>query len=146
MVTRASGPLFIAYVMIFFAGALFLITPSLVLAESTDYSQLVVIWGLFYLVGGLVSVVALLSRGTFFKNNISLWYFEVSGIALSVTANLVYAYALAKTGFFYGEPNIVALALILLAFSSGLIARCIETLRLVRILVKMSRATGGTQQ
>lgn len=142
MVNRASGPLLVAYLMILSAGAFFIGTPSLVLADSTEYNQLILIWGLFYLIGGLVSAISLLGRGLL-KNNISLWYFETSGIALTVTANLVYAYALGRSGIHYHEGNIIALSMILIAFSAGLVARCVETLRLVRILTGVVKGKKG---
>lgn len=115
------------------AGVFFLIKPPLILAEATNYEALLLVWGVFYLVGGVVSAVSLILR-RFFKKSIPLWYFETSGIALVITANFVYAYALVVTGLYYNEYNIVALAFILAAFAFGLIARSLETLSLIRIL------------
>jgi hypothetical protein len=142
VVSRATGPLLIAYLLVTLAGIFFLITPSLVLAEAADYNELLTVWGLFYLVGGLVSTTSLLSR-SFLRKSIALWYFEVSGLALIITANIVYAYALGQTGLYYREANIVALGLVLIGFSAGLVARCIETLRLVKLLGEVHRDIGG---
>lgn len=133
MVNRASGPLFVAYIMMITAGVFFLIKPPLILAETTNYGVLIWVWGVFYLVGGLIAATSLLSR-RLFKNSIPLWYFETAGIALVITANFVYAFSLVIAGLYYNEYNIIALAFVLAAFSFGLIARSLETLSLIRIL------------
>jgi hypothetical protein len=138
MINRASGPLLAAYLMTFIAGIFFLGTPSLVLEDATEYNQLLVTWGLFYLAGGLIASLSLITR-LFMRNSIALWYFEMSGIALVVTANFVYAYALARSGLYYHEGNIIAFALVILSFSFGLVARSVETFRLVRILTKAAK-------
>lgn len=144
MISRASGPLLVAYLMLFVAGGFFLIAPSIVLAEATDYNDLTVVWGLFYLCGGAVAAASLIARQFYriFKNRISLWYFETSGLSLVITANIVYAYTLVRAGLFYDESNLIALGLVLISFSSGLVARVIETRRLIKILVKMSKVPG----
>lgn len=142
MINRASGALFVAYSLVILSGIFFLLTPSLVLAEATDYGELVLVWGMFYLLGGLTSASSLLARA-WMRNSVPLWYFETAGIALIVTANLVYAYALARTGFYYQEYNIIALAFVLAAYSAGLVARCVETLRFVRILTGVATRAKG---
>lgn len=140
MFTRSSGPLLVAYILITVAGVFFLNSPPLSLVEETEYGSLVVAWGLFYLLGGLFSLVSVSLRGKF-KNNISLWYFEIAGLALSITANLVYGYALMRTGIIYQEFNVVAVSLIISAFAASLISRSIEALRFTQILKTAARST-----
>lgn len=133
MFIRAQGPLVAAYALLLLAGIFFLNTPALSLDKETDYSALVTLWGVFYMAGGGISLASVIARH-FLKLGVALWYFEVAGIALTITANLIYAYALFKTGFFYQEYNVVALAFIVTAFTASLISRCIEALKFIRIL------------
>lgn len=140
MFTRSSGPLLAAYVLITAAGIFFLNTPALSLSDETEYGSLVTVWGLFYLLGGLISLISVSLRGVI-KNSVSLWYFETSGLSLSITANLVYAYTLMRTGIIYEEFNVVAASLIISAFAASLISRTIEALRFVKILTTAARST-----
>lgn len=137
MIARASGALLFAYVVIAVAGVVFILFPSETLSTVTAYDATVVIWGLFYVVGGSFAATCLVAR-RFVTNTVPLWYFEVAGIALIIAANLVYAYAIAQTAIQFGESNILAAAFIVLAFAGGLVARSIETLRLVKTLKQYS--------
>lgn len=141
MIPRASGALLFSYLIVAFAGVLFLVFPSTTLAEVASYHSTLVVWGLFYLIGGLSAAGCIIAR-KFVTNTLPLWYFEIAGISLIVSANIVYAYALAQTAMQLGELNILAAAIIVLGFAGGLIARIIETLRLARTIKKYSN--GGT--
>lgn len=141
MFQRASGALLSAYLLLTFGGLFFISTPSPVLRQISVYGATVFIWGLFYLLGGLISSLSLLLR-RWVVNTAPFWYFEIAGLCLIVAANCVYAYALFETARAFGEFNIVALSLVILAFSLGLIARVIETLRLVRTLKLFSYEVG----
>ena len=133
MFIRSQGPLVAAYALLLLAGIFFLNTPALSLDEQAEYNALVVLWGVFYMAGGGIALLSVAAR-YFFKLGVALWYFEVAGIALAITANLIYAYALFKSGIFYQEYNVVALAFIVTAFTSSLISRCIEALKFIKIL------------
>lgn len=142
MFQRATGALLSAYLLLAFGGLFFVTTPSPVLRQVTVYSATVLIWGLFYLLGGAISSLSLLLR-RWVTNTAPFWYFEIAGLCLIIAANFVYAYALFDTARQFGEFNVFALSLIILAFSSGLIARVVETLRLIRTLKFFSYETGG---
>lgn len=141
MIPRASGALLFSYIIVAFAGVLFLVFPSTTLAEVAAYHTTIIVWGLFYIIGGLSAASCILSR-RFVKNTLPLWYFEVAGVSLIVSANVVYAYALAQTAMQFNELSILAAAVIVLGFAGGLIARIIETLRLARAIKRYSN--GGT--
>jgi len=133
VINRASGPLLVAYILLLVAGIIFIVSTPRSINEATDYAGLSLAWSLFYIVGGVTSAVSITAR-RWVKNGLALWYFETAGLALLVTANFVYAYALARTGFQLADIAIVAVSLVITAFSSGLIARSIETLRLIKIM------------
>lgn len=137
MIPRASGALLFSYIIITIAGVLFLLYPSPTLAEVGAYEATIVIWSLFYVVGGILAATSITLR-KFVSKTLPLWYFEIAGIASIVTANLLYAYALADTAFQFGELNVLAAAIIVLGFAGGLTGRIIETLRLTRYLKKYS--------
>lgn len=144
MFQRASGALLFAYLLLAAGGLFFVTTPSPTLRQVTAYGATVLIWGLFYLIGGTLSSVSLLLR-RWVANTAPFWYFEIAGLCLIIAANFVYAYALFEAARQFGEFNVFALALVILAFSSGLIARAIETLRLIRVLKIFSYEVGGEQ-
>lgn len=137
MIARASGALLFAYIVMMAAGLVFLFAPSLPVGEVATTQATLVLWSLFYVVGGALSAFCIIAR-RFVRNAIALWYFEVGGLSLVVAANMVYSYALASSAISSGAFNSLATSLVILAFSGGLIARSIETLRLVRTLKQFS--------
>jgi hypothetical protein len=145
MFIRAQGPLTVAYVLLLFAGIFFINTPSITLAEETGYNALLYVWGVFYIAGSVVALAAVIARN-YVKSKTALWYFETSGLALVITANCVYGYVLLRSGFFYGEYNIVALGLVVSAFTASLVARCIEVLRFIKILRTTQENLGLIQE
>lgn len=142
---RSTVPLAVAYAFLFVAGIMFLNYPSLQLTREDTYGSLVALWGVFYLLGGFVSVASTALRAKF-TNNVSLWYFEISGLALSITANLVYTYALFKVGLTYNEFNVVAVSMVVAAFASSLVGRSLEALQYVKILKTADRSTIPTMR
>lgn len=142
---RSTVPLAVAYAFLFVAGIMFLNYPSLQLTREDTYGSLVVLWGVFYLLGGFVSIVSTALRAKF-TNNLSLWYFEIAGLALSITANLVYTYALFKVGLTYNEFNVVAVSMVVAAFASSLVGRSLEALQYVKILRTADRSTIPTMR
>lgn len=142
---RSTVPLAVAYAFLFVAGIMFLNYPSLQLTREDTYGSLVALWGVFYLLGGFVSVASTALRAKF-TNNVSLWYFEISGLALSITANLVYTYALFKVGLTYNEFNVVAVSMVVAAFASSLVGRSLEALQYVKILRTADRSTIPTMR
>lgn len=138
MIARASGALLFAYIILAIAGLVFLFVPSPTLENVATTSFTVIVWGMFYLVGGVLASTCIVAR-KFIKNTTPLWYFEMAGNSLIIAANLVYTYALASQAYSTGQYNIYATALVILAFSGGLVARSIETLRLVRVLKQFSQ-------
>lgn len=139
MIARASGALFFSYSVVSIAGVLFLLFPSPELQQVVEYRSTLVIWGLFYVIGGLTAALSVALRGVF-HNTIPMWHFEIAGLYLIVVANIVYAYALINTALDLQEMNALASAIILLGFAAGLVARSVETLRLVNSL---NRIPGG---
>lgn len=137
MIARASGALFFAYSVVTIAGVLFLLFPSPMLAQIVEYRSTMVVWSLFYVIGGLTAAISIVLR-SIVKNTIPLWHFEIAGMSLIVVANLVYAYALAQTAFELQEFNILATAIIILGFAAGFVARSVETLRLVKTLNRLA--------
>lgn len=137
MIARASGALLFSYIVMAIAGAVFLAFPSATLSEVAVYDSTLIVWALFYLVGGLCAAACIVLR-KYVANTIPLWYFEIGGIALIVAANLVYAYAIAQAAIQFQENTILAASFVILAFAGGLVARTIETLRLVKTLKQYS--------
>lgn len=137
MIARASGALLFAYFVVAGAGVVFLAAPSPVLQEVSAYQSTVIIWALFYLVGGLTAAACIIVR-KFIQNTLPLWYFEIGGISLIITANVIYAYAIAQTAVMFDNSNVLAAAFVILAFAGGLVARCVETFRLVTALKQYS--------
>lgn len=137
MIPRASGALLFSYMILAIAGVVFMLYPSPTLAEVGAYDATIIVWSLFYTVGGILAATSIVLR-KFVTNTLPLWYFEIAGICLIITANLVYAYALAETSLQFAEPNVLAASIIVLGFAGGLIARVIETLRFTKNLKKYS--------
>lgn len=137
MIARASGALLFSYIVMSIAGVVFLAFPSATLSQVAVYDSTLIVWALFYLVGGLTAAGCIILR-RYVVNTLPLWYFEIGGIALIVAANLVYAYAIAQTAIQFQENNILAASFVILAFAGGLVARSIETLRLVKTLKQYS--------
>ena len=133
MISRTSGILLMSYILIFLGGLGYLLTPSPTVGEATEATEALV-WGAFYVTGGAISALAAGIRPFMLRRITSLWYFEISGISLIISANLVYAYSLYHTSLTSGEINEIALSAILLAFSLALVARSVEILSLIRYL------------
>ena len=133
MMSRTMVPLVISYILLIGAGFLFLQSPPVTLEGTTEYGQLLVLWAAFYIVGPVISLTSIGIR-TFRKVNhvVALWHFEISGLYLIVAANLIYSYALLRTGLFFGEVNLIAFSLVISAFAASFIGRIIDNLRLVR--------------
>ena len=138
MIARASGALLFAYLTLAIAGVVFIFVPSQAVETLSGTPLIVLTWGLFYVIGGFLAAFCVVAR-KFVKNTTPLWYFEVAGISLVVAANFVFAYALANGAMASGQFNVLAAALVILAFSGGLIARSVETLRLVSVLRQYSQ-------
>lgn len=139
MLSRSTTPLVVSYILLVAAGILFLETPPLGLAENTNYNTLLVIWALFYTVGASVALTTVIMRATLkVKHIASLWHFEIAGLSLIVAANLIYSYALMRTGLYYHEYNVVAFSLVISAFAASFIGRIIDTLRLIRAVNRVS--------
>lgn len=138
MISRTMAPLVVSYLLLIGAGFLFLQTPPVTLSDTT-YSSLLVVWSLFYVVGPAVALISIGIR-TFrkIKHMAALWHFEVAGLYLVVAANLVYSYALLRTGIFLGEYNLIAFSLVINAFASSFIGRIIDVYRLVRAVNNVS--------
>lgn len=138
MIQRSSGVLLTTYLILAVAGVVFLFAPSRAVdnVATTDLTN--IIWGLFYLIGGAFSATSVILRA-FLKHTLPLWLFELSGIFLVIAANLVYAYALITIGTTTQEYNTFATALIMIGFSGGLVARSVETLRLVKVLKQFAQ-------
>jgi len=137
MISRASGALLFTYLLLSAAGFFFLLIPPPTV-ELIASGVTAVLFGLFYIVGGIVAAVSLVAR-RFVKSSGPLWYFEVGGISLLIVANISYSYTLSNSAIQLGHYYSLAAALVVLAFSGGLAARAIETLRLVRALKLFSR-------
>lgn len=132
MVSRTMAPLVISYMMLIGAGILFLQAPPVTLADST-YASLLIIWSIFYIVGPSVALLSVAVKATRkIKHITALWHFEMAGLYLIVAANLVYSYALLRTGLFFGEYNLVAFSLVINAFAASFIGRIIDVWKLVR--------------
>lgn len=138
MIARASGALLFSYFIIAIGGAVFLAFPSETLSQVQTYDASLVVWAMFYLVGGLFAAACIILR-RFVKNTIPLWYFEIAGISLIVAANLVYAYAIATVALQFQEYTILAASFVVLAFAGGLVARSLETLRLVKMIQQYTK-------
>jgi hypothetical protein len=134
MISRTSGILLMSYILIFLGGLGYLLTPSPTVDEASTASVETVVWGAFYVAGGAVAALAAGIRPFMLRRITSLWYFEISGISLIISANLVYAYSLYHTSLETGYINQIALAAVLIAFSLALVARSVEVLSLIRYL------------
>jgi hypothetical protein len=146
MLSRTTTPLVVSYVLLIGAGILFLQTPPLALDRSATYNTLLIVWALFYIAGptiALTSVAIRVLQRT--KHLVALWHFEMSGLYLIVAANLVYSYALLRTGLFYEEYNVVAFSLVISAFASSFISRIVDAWQLVRAVNKVSLDGKGAQ-
>lgn len=138
MIQRSSGVLLATYLILAVAGVVFLFAPSRAVENVAHTDFTTIIWGLFYLIGGVFSATSVILRG-FVKHTLPLWLFELSGIFLIIAANFVYAYALVALSTTTHEYNAIATALIMIGFSGGLVARSVETLRLVRVLKQFAQ-------
>lgn len=138
MIQRSSGVLLTTYLILAVAGVVFLFAPSRAVETVSTTEFTTTIWGLFYLVGGAFSAISLILRA-FVHHTLPLWLFELSGIFLIIAANIVYAYALITLSVHTQEYNAIATALIMFGFSGGLVARVVETLRLVRVLKQFAQ-------
>lgn len=136
MIRRSTGPLVVAYLLLVAAGVFFLQAPALSLAEETEYNALVKIWSSFYIAGGVFAAVSAVSR-LISRRLVSFWYFEVGGLMLLISANLVYGYALFRSGIIYNEFNVLALSLVIFAFTGSLIARTKDAYRYAKVLTQL---------
>src|SRR5690606_24889232 len=121
------------YILVFLGGFGYLITPSPIISGASQSTE-TLIWGLFYLVGGLIAAVFTGLRPILLTKITPLWYFEVSGISLIISANLVHMYALYEASILTGQVNLLALGAILIAYTLSLAGRCVEVLSLIRYL------------
>lgn len=145
MISRTMGPLVVSYILLIGAGILFVQAPPVSLADST-YASLLVVWSLFYIVGPSIALASVSVRALRkVKHIAALWHFEMAGLYLIVAANLVYAYALLRTGLFLGELNLVAFSLVINAFASSFIGRIIDVLKLVKAVNRVSLDGKGAQ-
>lgn len=138
MIQRSSGVLLVMYLILAMAGVVFLFAPSRAVESVAHTDLTTLIWGLFYLVGGVFSATSMILRA-FVKHTVPLWLFELSGIMLIIAANIVYAYALFTLSTTTHEYNAAATGLIMIGFSGGLVAKSVETFRLVRVLKKFAQ-------
>lgn len=134
MFSKISGVLLLSYIMTVVGGAGYLLSPPPVIGQIVSVPSEAIIWGLFYVVGGLISSVSSALRPIVLSRITSLWYFEISGVFLIITANLVHSYAIYTDSILSSEYNLLAFASILLSFSILLSARVVEVLSLVRYL------------
>lgn len=138
MIQRSSGVFLATYLILAVAGIVFLFAPSRAVESVAHTEFTTIVWGLFYLIGGIFSAASVILRA-FVQHTLPLWLFELSGIFLIIAANLVYAYALVSLGTTTHEYNAVATALIMIGFSGGLVAKSVETFRLVRVLKQFAQ-------
>ena len=141
MFTRSTVPLVVAYLFLFVAGVFFLNYPSLQLTREETYGSLVTAWGVFYFTGAFVAASSAILRLVKWKNNLALRFFETAGLALLITANLVYTYALFKVGLTYQEFNVLAVSFVIAAFTSSLVGRVIDALREIKVIRTAERST-----
>jgi|SRR5690606_30878787 len=133
MISRTSGILLVSYILVFLGGFGYLVSPSPEIAGVIHDSE-ALIWGLFYLAGGLIAAIFTGLRPILLTKITPLWYFEVAGISLIVSANLVHMYALYEIALMTGQVNLLALAAVIIAYTLTLIGRCVEVLSLIRYL------------
>ena len=115
-------------------------SPTVLLQRNDSLDGLLIAWGLFYLVGGVLSITAVAVRKVKTVSRVvALWYFEIAGLSLIITANLIYAYTLLRTGLVNEEYNVVALSFVISAFASSLIARAVEAFKFAKILASVTR-------
>lgn len=146
MLSRTTTSQIVSYILLIGAGALFLQTPPLALDRSATYNELLTVWALFYITGPAVALAAVAVRTLRkIKHLAALWHFEMAGLYLVVAANLVYSYALLRTGLYYEEYNVVAFALIISAFAAMFIGRIIDAWKLVKAVNNVSLDGKGTQ-
>lgn len=137
MIARASRILLVAYLLVVATGLVFLTTPSPSLVSIAGYAVTLKLWALFYLVGGLTSSTAVIVRKRA-RNTAPLWYFEIAGISLIIAANLIYAYALYRTGLATEEYQVYGAAVLVVALSVVLFHVAWETVKHVRTLKQYS--------
>jgi hypothetical protein len=132
MISRTMMPLVISYILLIGAGCFFLQAPPVSLVDST-YTSLLIVWSLFYIVGPSISLISMGVRlFTRVKHVTAWWHFEVSGLYLIVSANLVYSYALLRAGLAAEEYNLIAFSLVISAFASSFIGRIMDAYKLIR--------------
>lgn len=134
MFSRISGVLFIAYVFTFVGGVGYLISEPPFVGTTDQYMLNVGLWGWFYVVGGLIAAAATALRPFLLSKITSFWYFEISGISLIISANLVHAYSLYLASVTLNQYNLLALTSVLVAFSAVCVARVVEIFGLIRYL------------
>lgn len=145
MISRTMVPLIVAYVFLLGAGILFLQAPPVSL-EYAAYQSLLLVWSIFYIVGPTIALTAVAIRTIKkIKHVAALWHFEVAGLYLIVAANLVYAYALLRTGLSLGEYNLIAFSLVINAFASSFIGRIFDARQLIKAVNGVSLDGKGAQ-
>lgn len=132
MFSRTSGIILVLYVLMILAGVQFLILGDTSLIADVSTNVGTAVWGSFYLIGGLIATLATVLRPVMLGRITSLWYFEVAGASLVITANLIYTYAMYVVGSATGRPGLFAIATLTLALAVALLARCVEVLGLIR--------------
>lgn len=134
MFSRTSGIFLVLYLLMVLAGIQFLLLGDASLIADVSTKIGTAVWGSFYLVGGIISTVATILRPAMLGRISSLWFFEVAGASLIITANLIYTYAMYVVGSSTGRPGLFAIATITLGLAVSMVARCVEVLGLIRYL------------
>lgn len=139
MNTKARMPLLSVYALLAACGLISLFSPLQSVETAMQIPVLVRVWGLFFLVGGLVSFVALYARTAEGGRILGWWYIEISGICLLAAATLIYAAVVVGVFAVSGQMHLLALVGLVLALSSSLIDRAVDAWRHVKLEKELLR-------
>lgn len=106
----------LAYILLIAAGIFFCIAPSSTFDRLEVYRVFSLVWGMFYIVGGAVALFSIVASWfkTFRHRVLMLNFFEVGGLFLIITSNVIYALTLLMSGIDQNEQNIIAASLVIL--------------------------------
>lgn len=137
-----------SYILIIAAGVFFCIAPSSAFDTVDVYRILSLVWGIFYILGGLVATSSLVMSWfrRFRRRQIMLNFFEISGLTLILTSNVVYSVILLYSGIVRYEHNVIAAALIILGLTAMIPTRMISINNSNKLTYSAAISEGGRSE
>lgn len=141
MLPRSNSTIIPGYLFLGIAGILFIMVPPTSVSAFYIHNNIffIEIFGAFFALGGFTALVSTLARKLFKANAIATWYFEMAGLFLIISANIIYAYSLCTRGVQTNDINTFALGLLFIGISLMTVTRLLETRKLLTQANKVER-------